>query len=109
MARILIIDSNEGNAKALALALERHRYSVTVCTEGRDVIDVLKRDRAGFDAIVLDLTANRPEDWATFDHIRKIAWVIPHTPRIVCFSTVNRGPQMKLKVERKGGRFTYEQ
>jgi CheY-like chemotaxis protein len=107
MARVLVLDSSESNVKTLVLALERRRYSVTVCTTAQDTINELKRGR-GFDVIVIDLTTNRPEDWEAFDELRRIAWVGSHTPGIVCFSTVYRGPQVKLKVERKGGRFTYE-
>jgi CheY-like chemotaxis protein len=107
MLRVLLVNSSKNDAEELAVALERHGYSVAACSGKHDAVNQLKWDRRGFDAVIVDLTANRPEDWSAFDEIRRIAWAIAHTTRIVCFSTVNRGAQMRLKVERKGGRFVY--
>jgi|GEM_PF-1827214 DNA-binding response OmpR family regulator len=108
MTRILLLDSNQTHARDLALALKRHRCSVTICASRRDAIIELKRNSAGFDVVILDLSANRPEDWATFDQIQKLTWMSVPTPMIVCFSTIYRGPKMNLEVERRGARFVYE-
>jgi hypothetical protein len=58
--------------------------------------------------VVLDQSANRPEDWEFFDRVRRLTWNIDHHQKILCFSRVNLGPRIRLRVERKGGRLVYE-
>ncbi len=101
MPRILLLDPDTTHARALALALERHRYSVAICSAKRDALNELKRDHACFDVMILDLSANRPEEWAVLDEIRQLSGL---SVAVLCLSEIYRGPRMKLEVERKGAR-----
>lgn len=107
MARVLLIDSNERHASTLASALERCRHAVTICKLGELSCEELSTNGNGFDVVVLDLSRNTQEEWKTLDQIRAKAAMKTPAPAILCFSWVNRGPEMRLRAERKGARFMY--
>lgn len=108
MERVLLIDSDEDHARALALFLERHRYAVTVCTSQGNAFRPSERNCAEFDVVILDMSANGPNDWKTFDQVRSLPRMTATRPMILCVSRVYRGPGMKLEIERKGARLVYE-
>lgn len=108
MERVLLIDSDEDHARTLALFLERHRYAVTVSTSKGNAFRPLERNCEEFDVVILDMSANRPQDWRTFDQIRTLPRMTTVRPMILCLSRVYRGPGMKLEIERKGARLVYE-
>lgn len=105
MARILLLGPDESSAKVLALFLERRRHQVTVHRELQSAGDSPTRDLDNFDVLVVDMTANRPEDWNTLDRLRveTAAW----NPGILCLSRVYRGPRFQLDIERRGARLVY--
>jgi hypothetical protein len=58
--------------------------------------------------VILDLSADSPEDWHALDQFRGLTGMNLPTPVILCVSRVYRGPRMRLEAERKGARFLYE-
>jgi CheY-like chemotaxis protein len=109
MARILLLDSEPLRARELTQHLERRQHIVVVCATKRQLFETLKRHHKDFDIILLDLTADRSEDWTMLDQIHCIVCMDTSAPMILCVAEVYRGPDMKLKAERKGARFVYEQ
>jgi CheY-like chemotaxis protein len=105
MIRILLIDTDKNRARDLAQFLEGLRYRVVVRSSIRDICRELNYE-ASFDAVVLDMSDDRPENWQTLEAIRETTGTSTLSP-IVLFSRVYRGPQLKLKAERKGARFIY--
>jgi CheY-like chemotaxis protein len=106
MIRILLIDTDKSRARDLARFLEGLRYLVVVRSSIRDICQELNCE-ASFDAVVLDMSDDRPENWQSLEAIRTATAMSQLCPMVLCFSCVNRGPQMKLKAERKGARFIY--
>ena len=81
--------------------------SARVLANHRDATTVLKNRNEEFDVLILDLSANRPDDWQTLDQICRLTATKMPPQMILCFSTVFRGARMKLEVERRGARLVY--
>jgi DNA-binding response OmpR family regulator len=109
MGQILIIDSDEGHAREVVAYLESRHYSVKLCHESRDAIDVLRRDQTGFDVLIVYISGDRREEWAVLDSLRTS--IIPHVscPGILCVLRANKGPNVILVAERKGARCVIEE
>lgn len=105
--RVLLIESDEQSALALASAMKQQRHIVTVCPIRRLAIEAMSIDGGDFDVVLLDLSLDRREDWEILDQLcRRIAGKsLP--PEILCFSRVYRGTRMRLEAQRKGARFIY--
>ena len=43
--KVLVVDDYEPNVRGLGLLLERADYSVLTATNGRDALDIVKRER----------------------------------------------------------------
>jgi hypothetical protein len=56
---------------------------------------------------VLDMSRNTKEDWAILSRLSKFRLLHAPGPMILCIATIYRGPDMELKVERKGARLVY--
>ena len=108
MAKVLLIGSDEQRATALARVMEQQQHFVTVCAERRPALEELKANGGGFDVVILDLSADRREDWRVLDQICGRVAVKTSAPAILCYSLVYRGPRMRLEAERRGARFIYE-
>ena len=59
------------------------------------------------DLVIVDVSAADEICQVTLDELRR--WQMIHGPRpgILCVSTVYRGPNFELEIERKGGRLVY--
>ena len=107
MARILLLDSNEQRAQALAAFLMSARHSVTVCAAKLRGLHELESAEVPFDIVILDLTENGNEDWHALDLIRRAEGLAMAAPMILCISSAYRGAQFRLRVERRGARLAY--
>jgi CheY-like chemotaxis protein len=107
MIRILLIGADKSHANDLARFLEGFRYRVVVRSSIGDICKELNCGEACFDAVVLDMSDDQPENWQSLEAIRNATATTRLGPMALCFSLVYRGPQMKLRAERKGARFIY--
>jgi len=107
MARILLLSPDESSAKVLAVFLEQRRHRVTVRRGGQYARDDPTGDLYNFDVLIVDMTANRPEDWERLDRVRFGAERTASKPRILCMSRVYRGPKFELDIEGRGARLVY--
>ena len=105
--RILLLSPDESSAEVLAAFLEQRHYHVTVHRERHSAGDGHAPHLDDFDVIVVDMTANRPEDWDRLDRACVGAERTASKPGILCLSRVYRGPQFELDIERRGGRLAY--
>lgn len=64
--RVLVVEDDPDVAKVVTLALEGH--DVTVATDGRKALDLLRH--ATFDAVVLDLMLPEVDGLSVLSHIR---------------------------------------
>ena len=103
MARILLVDSDEGHAKTVVSALESQRHKLTVHACRQEALSNLTQ----FAVIILDF-ANRPEDWKFLDRVYQMTIACVPKPGILCLARNNLGPGVRLQVERKGARLVYE-
>jgi DNA-binding response OmpR family regulator len=67
MARILIVDDEEGIRMLYAMELEDEGYEVTTLPDGKDLLDVVERDKP--DCIVLDI---KMRDYNGLDLLQQI-------------------------------------
>jgi CheY-like chemotaxis protein len=104
VARVLLLDSDASDAHELAVYLEGQHFSVTVCRDSKDAVDVLKGDRNNFEVLVLDISRDRCEDWETLDSLRRVIKPGIPGPGILCLAGPDNGPHVVLKAERKGAR-----
>lgn len=107
-ARILLVDHDHTHAEQLTLALEQHEFQVTRWNTTQEFLLELGRNAVHFDLVMLDLSLNRAEDLELFDRVRRFLWAREHGAMILCFSRVNLGPMVRLRIERKGARLVYE-
>jgi len=107
MARILLLSPDEPSARDLALFLEKKSHRVSVHCERRAFIDSPKQDLSSVDIVILDMSANRPDDWNALDCVCKWAGTIDSKLMTLCLSRVYRGPKFELDVERRGARLVY--
>ncbi len=108
MAKVLLLDSDEGHAKELARWLEQHKHSVAVYSPNRDGLNKLRADDVDFDIVILYMSVDRRADWEILDQIRRIGEGRGPGPMILCASRTYRGPQIELEIEKKGARLVYE-
>ena len=104
MARVLLLDSDESNARELSVYLEGQQFSVKVCSDSKDAVDVLKRDQNDFEVLILDISRNRREDWEALDSLRRLTKPGIPGPGILCLAGPDNGPHVILKAESKGAR-----
>ena len=71
-AHILIVDDEPGVQKVLAETLERAGYKVTCAGDGREAIDVFRRESDSIDCVLLDLSMPRVDGEEAFRELRKI-------------------------------------
>jgi DNA-binding NtrC family response regulator len=107
MARILIVDSDENHAKAVATALESNDYKVITLPKRRDILNHLNSKLAEFDVIILGFS-NRAADWELLDAVCKLT--VPRVPAIgiLCLSRNKMGTDARVRVGQKGARLVYE-
>ena len=68
MARLLIVDDEEGLRSFLEAALVSEGHHVTLAVDGADAL--LKLERAGFDLVLTDLKMPRVDGMAVLHHVR---------------------------------------
>jgi DNA-binding response OmpR family regulator len=108
VARVLLIDSGERYVPELARALERRGHTVAMRSlSDRLFVELGERGAAMFDIVLLDLSRDRKKDWEVLGRARRHLEMKVPAPVILCFSLVYRGPQMRLRAEKDGGRFVY--
>jgi len=108
MARIILYDPDHNHAETLVTALESSSYTLTVCVSRQEIFKHLKAKQTQFKVVILDFS-NRPEDWKFLDGVRTLTVASVPKPGILCLARTNWGPDVKLRVERKGARLVYEQ
>ncbi len=108
MAKVLLIDPDETHARELGNFLERQRFSVRVCKHGTDGVNELRRKRAQYDVLILEMTGDHLKVWEVFRHVRKHLGSKATTPGLICTCRGYRGPQMRMKIERLGAKLIYE-
>jgi hypothetical protein len=106
MARILFIEPDDQPSSGLASELARRHVVRTLATRFVTAGQI-RKDGAGDEVVVFDMTRNRPEDWAALKALQKLCRQGAGGPGILCFSTVYKGPEMHLRAERRGVRFVY--
>jgi CheY-like chemotaxis protein len=104
MARVLLLDSDESNAHELSVYLEGQHFSVKVCRDSKDAVDVLKRDQNDFEVLILDISRDRREDWEALDSLRRLIKPGIPGPGMLCLTGPDNGADVVLKAERKGAR-----
>ena len=98
-----MLDS-ERRLSALRQALvERRNYAVHVATTNEKTENLLRS--ASFDVVVMDISSNKRSDWDALSRIRLETVNAARKPMILCISATDLGPEARLAVERKGGRF----
>ncbi len=107
MVRILLYDPDQNHARALVSALESNHYRLTVCASRREAFNYLTAKPPQFKVVILDFS-NRPEDWEFLDSVRTLTVASVPKPGLLCLARTNWGPEVKLKMERKGARLVYE-
>lgn len=107
MARIILIDSDETHARAVAAALARRDHQLTVVPHARDLFHRLDNEQIQFAVVVFNFF-NRPEDWDSLDRLRKLTLTWLPKPGILCTSRLKWGTDVRLQVERRGARLVYE-
>jgi DNA-binding response OmpR family regulator len=104
--RVLLIESDEQSASALASAM-KYRYFVALCAAKLRAIEAVDINGGDFDVVILDLSADRREDWGILEHLCRRVAGKAIAPAILCFSRVYKGARMRLEAQRKGARFIY--
>jgi CheY-like chemotaxis protein len=104
MPKILLIGTEAEGARELAPRLERHGYSVREYAATINSVSQFANGFADFDVVLVDISRDRPEDWALLDALCALRIGAPMQPSIICASRAYRGPRMRLEVERRGAR-----
>ena len=92
MAKLLVIDDEEGIRNLLDIILRRQGYDVVLADGGRKGLDLLRRERP--DVVVLDL--NMPEmDGITV--LRKIRSLDPEQPVIMFTGAATPGMEQQVR------------
>jgi ActR/RegA family two-component response regulator len=107
VARVLLVDSGECYVPELSRALERRGHTVTTRLQIDQLFVELGERATMFDIVLLDLSRDRKEDWKVLGQARRLLEMKAPAPLILCFSHIYRGPQMRLRAEKDGGRFVY--
>src|SRR5512143_2351247 len=68
MARLLVVDDDEGLRSFLEAALTREGHQVTLAVDGEDALRQL--DAAGFDLVLTDLRMPGVDGLAVLQHVR---------------------------------------
>jgi DNA-binding response OmpR family regulator len=103
-----LVDHDQTHAAELTLALRQQHFQITQKSNQHEALRELSCNAADFDVVMLDLSLNRAEDFELFDTVRRLLWVTDHPAKILCFSRMNLGAHVRLRIERKGGRLVYE-
>lgn len=108
MARALVIDPIQAHALKITAALEERGHEVTTITTD-EVSENLEQSLLQFDLTIVNLTLDRPEDWSL---LRRVCQCKPMDFRrfgVLAVCSVYRGPQPRLKAERIGCRWVYDE
>jgi DNA-binding response OmpR family regulator len=106
VARLLLIDSDERHAKALADALERHQHSV-VASVSRESVPTLLKSGDDFDLVIFYASLNIDKDLRTLSEITR-SQGSGMTPIVLYVARLYQGPRLRLEIERRGVRFIHE-
>ena len=107
MANILVVRFNDVLGEELADALRTRRHAVGICVGDQPVPEAIQAYGDGVDLIIVDVSL---ADEACLRVLKGVArYRSEHGPRpmVLCVSTVYRGPQFELEIERKGARLVY--
>jgi len=81
--RILLADDNEVNRQVGLLILEQAGYAADVASNGREVIDALRRMK--YDLVLMDVQMPEMDGWAATREIQRL-WAAGDRPRIVALT-----------------------
>jgi hypothetical protein len=107
MARVLLIDLGQPYLSSIVRALQQRHHRIIPARPDRALFETLSFTSGEFDLILIDLTRNTQAEWALLEQIRMITTTNRSYAEILSFSSVNRGPEMRLRAERLGVRFIY--
>jgi CheY-like chemotaxis protein len=110
MRSVLLIDDDAVNAERFARHLRVCRYSVTLCSEPNEVIRMLSHTDASWKVIFWNVSRSH---WDCLEMLRTINDFyqqnpLRRKPRILCFSSVYRGTQLRSDFKRLGAYLFYE-
>lgn len=108
MARALLIDPIHVHAARITVALEEQGHDVTRRAP-EEVSESLEQSLLQFDLVIVNLTLDRPEDWSLLRRICRYKPMDCLCMRVLAVCSVYRGPQPKLKAERLGCRWVYDE
>lgn len=109
MASLLLIDSDSKICRELTVFLQRWKHRVAVQSNEAAAAAELIRNGRDYDIVLIDMSRNRPQDWAILNRIQKLHLGNSWTHKTLCFSTAYWGPAMQLAIERLGARLVYVQ
>jgi hypothetical protein len=102
VASILLIADREGGvAVGVASILARDGHQVTISSCQHDARDV------NFQIAIVDLSHDSRSDWQNLADVLDAARAHSSTALVLAYSSVFRGVEMKIKVERMGARFIW--
>lgn len=109
-ASIFLIDDDPVHAERFSQHLRVCRYSVTLCSEPAEAIQMLSRPDSSWRVIIWNVSRS---SWDCLTMLRAINDIyqqnpLRRKPRILCFSSVDRGTQFRLDIKRLGAWLIYE-
>jgi CheY-like chemotaxis protein len=69
---VLVVDDDIRNVFALTSVLERHKMDVLSAESGKAALDVLEKDDAGVDIVLMDIMLPEMDGYDTIRAIRKL-------------------------------------
>jgi len=104
--RVLIIDSDQAHADSIARGLERRNYATVITSHETALAEPVQIRK--FDVVIIEISLNRRTDWALLQKTSALAVTALRRPVFVALSNVYRGPELRLRLERRGIRLLYE-
>ena len=107
MGRILLMNFDEQRGAELADALRRLHHSVLISASRLSYRGALQRSNSNVDLVIINFSQNEPYALALMEEIVEQRTFSGVHVMILCVMRVYRGPQLQLKLERKGARVEY--
>ena len=77
MSRVLVVEDEQHIADGLRFNLEAEGYDVGVVADGTDAVDLLLKERHGFDAVILDVMLPGTDGFAVAAALRAAGQFVP--------------------------------
>lgn len=107
MAAILLLGFDEDLQDALVTSMRVRRHQVFALDEAGDIVDELERQRNALELVIMDMSFPSENHRRALEEVER--WRAEHEnrPTLLCVSTIYRGPQFEIDIERKGARVIY--